>query len=165
MTERPRRSRMAQPTMEQPRIRTQGTPHPPGAYPPDKFSTPIKRQIGRKKTSPSQPPRYFFFFFFFYSHLTPYSPTGMAGGPIRTPNRGANYIHTKQNLQKPESLTHTHSYTYIHGMPLYPNTLSYANQDPIQGDKEIFHPVRYQPLPTFPFHGISPPGLIVQLLP
>ena len=47
MTERPRRSRTAQPTMEQPRIRTQATPHPPGAYPPDKFSTPIKRQIGR----------------------------------------------------------------------------------------------------------------------
>ena len=23
---------------------------------------------------------YFFFFFFFYSHLTPHSPTGMAGG-------------------------------------------------------------------------------------
>ena len=58
MTERPRRSRTAQPTMEQPRIRTQATPHPPGAYLPDKFSTPIKRQIGRKKTLPSQPPRY-----------------------------------------------------------------------------------------------------------
>ena len=50
MTERPRRSRTAQPTMEQPRIRTQVTPHPLGAYPPDKFSTPIKRQKGRKKT-------------------------------------------------------------------------------------------------------------------
>ena len=40
----------------------------------------------------------FFFFFFFYSHLTPHSPTGMAGGPIRTPTRGANYIHTQKNL-------------------------------------------------------------------
>ena len=44
--------------MEQPRIRTQATPHPPAAYPPDKFSIQIKRPIGRKKTSPSQPPRY-----------------------------------------------------------------------------------------------------------
>ena len=58
MTERPRRSRTVQPTMEQPRIRTQATSHPPGAYPPDKFSTPIKIQIGREKTSPSQAPRY-----------------------------------------------------------------------------------------------------------
>ena len=58
MTERPQRSRTAQPTMEHPRIRTQATPHPPGAYPPDKFSMPIKRQIGGKKTSPRQPPRY-----------------------------------------------------------------------------------------------------------
>ena len=58
VTERPRHSRTAQPTMEQPRIRTQATPHPPGAYPPDKFSTPIKRWIDRKKTSPIQPPRY-----------------------------------------------------------------------------------------------------------
>ena len=38
-----------------------------------------------------------FFFFSFYSHLTPHSPTGMAGGLICTPTRGANYIHTKQN--------------------------------------------------------------------
>ena len=53
-----RRSRTAQPTMKQPRIKTQATPHPPGAYPPDKFSTPIKRQIDRQKTSPSHPPRY-----------------------------------------------------------------------------------------------------------
>ena len=58
MTERPQRSRTAPPTVEQPRIRTQATPHPPAAYSPDKFSTPIKRQIGRKKTLPSQPPRY-----------------------------------------------------------------------------------------------------------
>ena len=58
MTQRPRHSRTAKPIMEQPRIRTQATPHLPGAYPPDKFSTPIKRQIGRKKTSLSQPPRY-----------------------------------------------------------------------------------------------------------
>ena len=58
MTERPRRSRTAQPTMEQPRIRIQATPQLPGAYPPDKFSMPIKRQIGSKKTSHSQPPRY-----------------------------------------------------------------------------------------------------------
>ena len=42
MTERPRCSRTAQPTTEQTRIRTQAIPHPPGAYPPDKFSTPIK---------------------------------------------------------------------------------------------------------------------------
>ena len=40
---------------------------------------------------------FFFFFFFFYSHLTPHSPTGMAGGLIRTPTQGANYIYTKQN--------------------------------------------------------------------
>ena len=39
--------------------------------------------------------------FFFYSHLTPHSPTSMAGGPIRTPTRGANYVHTQQNLWKP----------------------------------------------------------------
>ena len=58
MTERPRHSRTAQPTMEQSRIRTQATPHPPGAYPPDKFSMPIQRQIGRTKTSPSQQLRY-----------------------------------------------------------------------------------------------------------
>ena len=58
MTERPKCSRTAQPTMEQSRIRTQATPNPPGTYPPGKFSTPIKRQIGRKKTSPSQQPRY-----------------------------------------------------------------------------------------------------------
>ena len=58
MTERPQRSRTAPPTMEQPRSRTQATPHPPGAYLPVKFSMPIKRLIRRKKTSPSQPPRY-----------------------------------------------------------------------------------------------------------
>ena len=39
----------------------------------------------------------FFFFFFFYSHLTLHSPTGMAGGPICTLTRGANYIRTKRN--------------------------------------------------------------------
>ena len=38
----------------------------------------------------------FFFFFFFYIHLTPHSPTGMAGGPIRTPTRGANYVQTER---------------------------------------------------------------------
>ena len=41
MTERLRRARTEQPTMEQSSIRTQATPYPPGAYPPDKFSTPI----------------------------------------------------------------------------------------------------------------------------
>ena len=108
---------------------------------------------------------YIFFSFFFYSHLTPHSPTGMAGGPIRTPTRGVNYTYTKQKLRKPESLPHTHSDIYIHGTPLHPDTLSYANQDPIQGDKEILHPVPDQNLPSFPFHGISPPPLIVQLFP
>ena len=44
--------------MEQPKVRTQATPHPPGAYPRDKFSTPIKRQTRRKKTLPNQAPRY-----------------------------------------------------------------------------------------------------------
>ena len=28
----------------------------------------------------------FFFFFVFYSHLTPHSPTGMAGGSLRLTN-------------------------------------------------------------------------------
>ena len=37
-----------------------------------------------------------FFFFFFYSYLTPHSPTGMAGGPIRTQTRGANYVQTQR---------------------------------------------------------------------
>ena len=109
-----------------------------------------------------------FFFFCFYSHLTPHSPPGMAGGPIRTPTRGASYIHTKQNLQKPEARIpppHTHSHPYIHGMRLSPDTLSHANQDPIQGDKENFHPAPNKHLSSFPFHSISPPPLIVQPLP
>ena len=77
MTERPGRSRMAQPTMEQPRIGTQATPHPPGAYPPNKFNTLIKSQIGRKKTSPSlsltyeQPRQY----------TNPGTPGGALGAP------------------------------------------------------------------------------------
>ena len=78
MTERPRCSRTAQPTMEQPRIRTQATPHPPGAYPPDKFSTPIQRQIGRMKTSPSQPPR--------YEQLQQYTNPGTPGGAPGAPD-------------------------------------------------------------------------------
>ena len=57
MTERPRRSRTTQPTLDQPRIRILATTHPPGAYPPDKFSTPIKRQIKGKRISPTEPPR------------------------------------------------------------------------------------------------------------
>lgn len=37
-----------------------------------------------------------FFFFFFHCHVTPHSPTGMAGVPIRTPTRGANYVQTQK---------------------------------------------------------------------
>ena len=58
MTNRPRSSGIAQSTLDQPRIKTQGTAHQPGAYHRDKFGTPIKRQIGRTKTSPSQLLRY-----------------------------------------------------------------------------------------------------------
>ena len=64
--------------MEQPRIRTQATPHPTGAYPPDKFSTPIKIQIGREKTSPSQPPR--------YEEPRQYTNPGTPGGAPRAPD-------------------------------------------------------------------------------
>ena len=42
---------------------------------------------------------FFFFFFFFYIHLTPHSPTGMAGGSIRTPTRGANYIQSQEEAK------------------------------------------------------------------
>ena len=69
--------RTAQPTLNQPTIRTQATPHPPGAYPPDKFSIPINRQIGRKRISSSQPrrheqPR---------QHTNPGTPGGAPGAP------------------------------------------------------------------------------------
>ena len=53
--------------------------------------------LARRDQSPTaHPPRFvwenfgllfpFFFFFFFYSHLTPHSPTGMAGGSPRLTN-------------------------------------------------------------------------------
>ena len=50
----------------------------------------------------------FLFFFFFYSHLPPHSPTGMAGGPIRTPTQGANYVHTKTKRMETETPPPTH---------------------------------------------------------
>ena len=88
LTERPRHSRTAQPTMDQPRIRTQATPHPPGAYPPAKFSTPIKTQIGRKKISHRGPclylhavgPGNFWWSQWAYQMLT---ETGRRGGGFR----------------------------------------------------------------------------------
>ena len=56
-----------------------------------------------------------FFFFVFYSHLTPHSPTGMAGGPIRTPTRGANYTYTKTENRNYTSQgpSPTHTPTHI----------------------------------------------------
>ena len=64
--------------MEQPRISTQATLHPPAAYPPNKFSTPIKRPIGRKKTTPSQPPR--------YEQPRQYTNPGTPGGALGAPD-------------------------------------------------------------------------------
>ena len=63
--------------MVQPRIRTQATPHPPGTYPPKMFSTTIKRPIGRKKTSSSQPTR----FEQPRQNTNPRTPEGAPGAP------------------------------------------------------------------------------------
>ena len=71
MTERPRRSATAQPMVTEPRTRIHSTPHPPGAYPPDKFSTPKK---STRKALPKQSPRY-------QQHYNPGTPGGPPGPP------------------------------------------------------------------------------------
>ena len=71
-----------------------------------------------------------FFYFFFNIHLTPHLPTGMAGGSIRTPTQGTNYMFLIQKGKaKPQHRTHAGpvppaSLTQSHLTPIYASSKS-----------------------------------------
>ena len=89
----------------------------------------------------------------------------MAGGPIRTPTRGTNYVQTQGNNRNQSPLLDIPFHASIHSMLSHRNTLPHPHQGPIQGDKEIFHPVPNYHLASFSFDSILPPPLIIHLLP
>ena len=62
----------------------------------------------------------FFFFLYFYIHLTPHSPNSMAGGSIRTPTWGANYVQRQRNQRNQSHFWRTSTCPHLrHSIPTH----------------------------------------------